>query len=84
MKANTAIKENRVDNVMQKLGPLLGLFILIVIVSILNPSFLEPLNILNLLRQVAINALIAFGMTFVILTGELIYPWALYLLYQVR
>jgi ribose transport system permease protein len=69
MKANTAIKENRVDNVMQKLGPLLGLFILIVIVSILNPSFLEPLNILNLLRQVAINALIAFGMTFVILTG---------------
>ncbi|MDD1513052.1 ribose ABC transporter permease RbsC [Priestia megaterium] len=69
MKANIAIKENRVDNVMQKLGPLLGLFILIVIVSILNPSFLEPLNILNLLRQVAINALIAFGMTFVILTG---------------
>ncbi|MCM3290816.1 ribose ABC transporter permease RbsC [Paenibacillus sp. MER 180] len=53
----------------QKLGPLLGLFILIVIVSVLNPSFLEPLNILNLLRQVSINALIAFGMTFVILTG---------------
>ncbi|CAM2876933.1 ribose ABC transporter permease [Paenibacillus sediminis] len=53
----------------QKLGPLLGLIILIIIVSILNPSFLEPLNILNLLRQVSINALIAFGMTFVILTG---------------
>lgn len=54
---------------MQKLGPFLGLIILVVIVSLLNPSFLEPLNILNLLRQVAINALIAFGMTFVILTG---------------
>nr|WP_235749695.1 ribose ABC transporter permease RbsC [Neobacillus bataviensis] len=53
----------------QKLGPLLGLIVLIIIVSVLNPSFLEPLNILNLLRQVAINALIAFGMTFVILTG---------------
>jgi ribose transport system permease protein len=53
----------------QKLGPLLGLIILFIIVSILNPSFLEPLNILNLLRQVSINALIAFGMTFVILTG---------------
>ncbi|MCG0040991.1 ribose ABC transporter permease RbsC, partial [Escherichia coli] len=57
------------DGVMQKLGPFLGLFILVIIVSILNPSFLEPLNILNLLRQVAINGLIAFGMTFVILTG---------------
>ncbi|WP_419715126.1 ribose ABC transporter permease RbsC [Heyndrickxia oleronia] len=60
---------NHVDNIMQKLGPLLGFIILVVIVSILNPSFLQPLNILNLLRQVAINALIAYGMTFVILTG---------------
>ncbi|MED1472459.1 ribose ABC transporter permease RbsC [Bacillus salipaludis] len=62
-------KANFMNTITQKLGPLLGLIILIVIVSILNPSFLEPLNILNLLRQVAINALIAFGMTFVILTG---------------
>lgn len=57
------------SQITQKLGPLLGLILLIVIVSIMNPSFLEPLNILNLLRQVSINALIAFGMTFVILTG---------------
>jgi ribose transport system permease protein len=62
-------KTNMMNAITQKLGPLLGLIILVVIVSILNPSFLEPLNILNLLRQVAINALIAFGMTFVILTG---------------
>lgn len=59
----------KISGVTQKLGPLLGLIILMVIVSVLNPSFLEPLNILNLLRQVSINALIAFGMTFVILTG---------------
>ncbi|MFC7440852.1 ribose ABC transporter permease RbsC [Laceyella putida] len=62
-------KGDRAGHVIEKLGPLLGLFILIFIVSTLNPSFLAPLNILNLLRQVAINALIAFGMTFVILTG---------------
>ncbi|MCM3035320.1 ribose ABC transporter permease RbsC [Bacillus pumilus] len=59
----------RFDNIMQKLGPFLGLITLVAIVSILNPAFLEPLNILNLLRQISINALIAFGMTFVILTG---------------
>lgn len=64
-----AEKGFKVSGLTQKLGPLLGLIILIVIVSVLNPSFLEPLNILNLLRQVSINALIAFGMTFVILTG---------------
>ena len=62
-------RANHLDNIMQKLGPLLGFIILVVIVSILIQAFYTPLNILNLLRQVAINALIAYGMTFVILTG---------------
>ncbi len=73
MKANHELTQAKKGNLLQsmthKLGPFLGLFILIVFVSVMNPSFLEPLNILNLLRQVSINALIAFGMTFVILTG---------------
>lgn len=70
MQENKTAKSGfRFSTMIQKLGPLLGLIILILIVSVLNPSFLEPLNILNLLRQVSINALIAFGMTFVILTG---------------
>ncbi|KHD86219.1 ribose ABC transporter permease [Heyndrickxia ginsengihumi] len=59
----------RSSRVFQQLGPLLAFILLFIIVAILNPSFLAPLNILNLLRQVSINALIAFGMTFVILTG---------------
>lgn len=53
----------------EKIVPFIGLILLVAIVAILNPAFLEPLNLLNLLRQVSINALIAFGMTFVILTG---------------
>ncbi|SDZ61496.1 ribose transport system permease protein [Evansella caseinilytica] len=52
-----------------KLGPLIGLLLIIVIITVLNPGFLSFSNILNVLRQVSINALIAFGMTFVILTG---------------
>ncbi|MFC0561322.1 ribose ABC transporter permease [Halalkalibacter alkalisediminis] len=52
-----------------KLGPLIGLMVIIVIITMLNPSFLSLSNIFNILRQVSINALIAFGMTFVILTG---------------
>jgi ribose transport system permease protein len=55
--------------ILQKLGPLAAFILLFIVVAILNPSFIAPLNILNLLRQVSINALIAFGMTFVILTG---------------
>ena len=52
-----------------KLGPLLGLFLIVIVITILNPSFMTTDNILNILRQVSISALIAFGMTFVILTG---------------
>ncbi|MGD7664773.1 ABC transporter permease subunit [Brevibacillus laterosporus] len=51
------------------MGPLLGLFLLVIILSIVSSDFLTVSNIFNVLRQVSINALIAFGMTFVILTG---------------
>ncbi|MFO1442425.1 ribose ABC transporter permease [Bacillus sp. Bva_UNVM-123] len=54
---------------LQKVGPLIGLIILTVILAIISPSFLKLDNIFNVLRQVSINALIAFGMTFIILTG---------------
>ncbi|WP_114570149.1 ribose ABC transporter permease [Exiguobacterium flavidum] len=53
----------------QKLGPLIGLLAIIIVVTILEPGFLTLPNLFNILRQVSINALIAFGMTFVILTG---------------
>ncbi|WP_409324092.1 ABC transporter permease [Staphylococcus haemolyticus] len=54
---------------MEKIIPFIGLILLIIVVSILNPSFLDLSNLLNLLRQISINGLIAFGMIFIILTG---------------
>ena len=53
----------------KKSGSLIGLVILFVVIACLNSSFIDPGNLKNLLRQVSINALISFGMTFVILTG---------------
>jgi len=57
------------ENKFLKNKPLIGLIIFGVIVSILNPRFLSMANLLNILRQTSINAIIAAGMTFVILTG---------------
>jgi len=48
---------------------LLGLVVLIVAVSIASPNFLEVGNLFNVLRQTSINAVIAMGGTFVILTA---------------
>ncbi|PTI72081.1 ABC transporter permease [Mammaliicoccus vitulinus] len=53
----------------EKIIPFIGLILLVVVISIMNSAFLDLSNLLNLLRQVSINGLIAFGMTFVILTG---------------
>lgn len=48
---------------------LIALLLLIVIVSFLNPNFFSVDNILNILRQTSVNAIIAVGMTLVILTA---------------
>jgi ribose/xylose/arabinose/galactoside ABC-type transport system permease subunit len=47
----------------------LFLLLLIVVFAFLEPRFLHPLNLFNILRQVSIAGLIAIGMTFVILTA---------------
>jgi len=61
--------DNYITAMTKMLGPFLGLIVLMGLITIVNPSFIQPLNLLNLLRQVSVNALIAFGMTFIILTG---------------
>jgi len=45
------------------------LLLLVVVFALLEPRFLHPLNLMNILRQVSISGLIAIGMTFVIITA---------------
>ncbi|MEX3980350.1 ABC transporter permease [Paraburkholderia sp. EG287A] len=54
---------------LQKLGPFMALLIISVALSIVSRDFLTLDNLLNVMRQASINALIAFGMTLVILLG---------------
>lgn len=53
----------------RQLGTLIGLFLLIVFFWILTPHFLTVSNLLNVAQQTAINAIIAVGLTFVIITA---------------
>ncbi|KMN34897.1 MULTISPECIES: ABC transporter permease [unclassified Chromobacterium] len=54
---------------LQKLGPFIALLAICAGLSALSADFLTMGNLLNVMRQVSINALIAFGMTLVILLG---------------
>ena len=53
----------------RQVGTLLGLAGLCVLLTILTPHFLTVSNLLNITEQTTINAIIAVGMTFVILSG---------------
>lgn len=52
-----------------KYKSLIGLVLLCAIITFVTPSFLSLSNITNVFTQVSVNAIIAVGMTFVILTG---------------
>ena len=54
-----------------RFGVLLGLIVLIIVFSLLSPIFLSQGNITNILIQSSTNAIIAAGMTFVILSANI-------------
>lgn len=61
--------ERNFKNILVKYKSLLGLLVLCLVMSVMTPRFLTVTNLRNVLTQVSVNAVIAAGMTFVILTG---------------
>ena len=53
----------------RQFGTLIGLLILCIILWIMTPHFLTISNLLNITQQTSINAIIAVGMTFVIIAA---------------
>jgi ribose transport system permease protein len=53
----------------QTLTPLLGLVVLVIVGALMNPAFLSPTNIFNVLTRSAFIGIIAVGSTFVIIAG---------------
>jgi D-xylose transport system permease protein len=56
------------------MGPLpavIGLLVLIVLFSLLRPVFFTPLNFANFFTQAAVVAILAMGLVFVLLLGEI-------------
>jgi ribose/xylose/arabinose/galactoside ABC-type transport system permease subunit len=56
-------------NLIQRFGLLLVIIALSLIMSFVRPVFMTSGNLVNVLRQVSMNGILAIGITFVILTG---------------
>jgi inositol transport system permease protein len=58
---------------LRRLGPRVGLVAALVLLfaalSLARPNFLTVANLINLVRQISINGILAVGVTFVLLTG---------------
>ncbi|MDX1004229.1 ribose ABC transporter permease [Sinorhizobium medicae] len=71
MTQNTETKAALVRALKQYGGIFLSLVMLCIVFSFFNPRFMTLINFMNILQQVAVIAIAAFGMTWVILLGEI-------------
>ncbi|MGB6221898.1 ABC transporter permease [Haloferula sp.] len=52
-----------------RFGLIIALLVTATVLSILRPHFLSSANLVNVVRQISINGILAVGVTFVLLTG---------------
>lgn len=67
MESKTVYRRKRAGFISENWGILLGLLVLCVIISVAQPTFLTPKNLLNIFRSVSSTGIIAFGMTLCII-----------------
>jgi len=65
----TEARRNRRSAFMQKIGTVAALLILCIILSIASSNFMTVSNVMNILKQTAVNALISAGMLIVLITA---------------
>lgn len=63
------VQRKDMGKMLRQFGLLFVILAIAVVMSFASPVFLKSQNIINIIRQVSINGIIAVGMTFVILTG---------------
>lgn len=67
---NKVLKENAIFIKLKNyFGLLIAFLVICIVFAVLQPAFLSTGNILNILRQISVNAILAYGMTMVLLAA---------------
>ena len=56
-------------NLVKKTGILWAFLGLFIVLAILSPAFITPNNLMNVIKQIAVNGILGIGMTFVLVSG---------------
>ena len=65
------MKEKKVTNIIKSQAIWVVFIVLVLAFTVANPRFINPSNLLIMLRQVAVWGIASVGMTFVILLGDI-------------
>lgn len=63
------LRSFRLGDFFRKYGIHIGLIVMMAITACISDVFLRPSNLINILRQVSINGILAVGMTMIIISG---------------
>ena len=63
------INKNSLQEFLKKTGILWVMIALIIVMSLISPTFLTSTNLINVVKQASITTIIGVGMTFVLVTG---------------
>ena len=63
--------KDKFKRILPRFALVMVVLIIVVVMSFLSPVFMTSKNITNIFRQISINGIIAVGMTFVILLGDI-------------
>ncbi|MDO4273733.1 MAG: ABC transporter permease [Eubacteriales bacterium] len=62
-------KNKDMGKIIREFGLVFVVLFIVILMSFLSPVFMTKNNIMNIIRQISINGILAVGMTFIILTG---------------
>lgn len=68
-KVKQVLKSDKIKHILGQYSILLILIIMALLLAIVEPRFLRPINLLNIVRQITLIAIVGFGVTMIIITS---------------
>lgn len=63
------LSKDNVNEILKKYGMIMILFLMVIIMTVVEPVFIKSANLINIFKQVAVIGTLAYGVTLIIITG---------------
>ncbi len=63
------LSKDKINDIMKRYGMVMILFLMVIIMTVVEPVFIKSANLINIFKQVAVIGTLAYGVTLIIITG---------------